>query len=549
MGRRKKISCKIEENAQKLSGKLLKEDVRCPVCLYILVEPVTMPCKHSACKTCFLSILKQTTLQCPVCRGRVGNFARQSMKSGKLINTGLWSDIQHEFKEELLLQQFNSIGKVDIMDNIVGDPAEPGEIREEFEKQMVLIHEANKDKDRVEQEEKDRRLAAALQDALNSSASLTRQQVAEQASGEKKPLERMGGSQEDAVNSLTKREGLYTPQSSSAAQDSKEESDSEGHCSDQEPQTSDKISSRRLFENLNLATSEMDKKQTSKSRKRKVSSGKENSEVRRKKKYWTQTKQFPGCSKRPRLAGTADLSISYADSEDDDEGSVTDPSSENSKKCDNTKKKMMTSCRNGEVVQHRELTKSSDVSASIRNQMCDTADSEAEVSFESFTDEIQQSSSSSLGKNEQSEKIRRSRKKSESNKGAARRVQKSKRCGQPQKRSSGSTAGSASSVTVCGPTAVVTQASDHLYDDAISLLQDLPVDMGRSMAVVAEQRAIEAQLRQEAEDAKFARCLQRHLASTTVDRTQGSGEEYGLRPRSRRTPPTIMLARDASPCY
>ncbi|KAK8728728.1 hypothetical protein OTU49_009115 [Cherax quadricarinatus] len=45
-------------------------DVMCPICLSILVEPVTLPCSHSLCRPCFNQHLAKTSLECPICRRR-----------------------------------------------------------------------------------------------------------------------------------------------------------------------------------------------------------------------------------------------------------------------------------------------------------------------------------------------------------------------------------------------------------------------------------------------------------------------------------------------
>ena len=49
----------------------------CSICLEILVEPITMPCKHRMCKPCFAKNLELTNLHCPFCKKRIGTWCRQ----------------------------------------------------------------------------------------------------------------------------------------------------------------------------------------------------------------------------------------------------------------------------------------------------------------------------------------------------------------------------------------------------------------------------------------------------------------------------------------
>ena len=74
-------------------------------------------------------------------------------------------------------------------------------------------------------------------------------------------------------------------------------------------------------------------------------------------------------------------------------------------------------------------------------------------------------------------------------------------------------------------------------------------------ALLAEQQSAEARLKQEQEDQKLAKKLQKQLEKFQVDRTFGSGEEYGLRSRRRVTSNsdvtnvTVTSLVDMSPTY
>uniref|UniRef100_A0A8C7YWY4 RING-type E3 ubiquitin transferase n=1 Tax=Oryzias sinensis TaxID=183150 RepID=A0A8C7YWY4_9TELE len=73
---------------------LSPEDCRCPVCLEIFVEPVTLPCTHTFCKSCFLESVDKAALCCPLCRKRVSTWARLHSKNQTLVNQALWRRIQ-----------------------------------------------------------------------------------------------------------------------------------------------------------------------------------------------------------------------------------------------------------------------------------------------------------------------------------------------------------------------------------------------------------------------------------------------------------------------
>lgn len=102
---------------------LSPEDCRCPVCLELFIEPVTLPCTHTFCKArrtnththtphnqpssdcsgvlvlqgCFLEAVDKAALCCPLCRKRVSTWARQHSRSRTLVNQQLWSRIQERF--------------------------------------------------------------------------------------------------------------------------------------------------------------------------------------------------------------------------------------------------------------------------------------------------------------------------------------------------------------------------------------------------------------------------------------------------------------------
>ncbi|XP_061431044.1 E3 ubiquitin-protein ligase RNF169-like [Lethenteron reissneri] len=79
------------------------ESCMCPVCLDILVEPVTMPCGHSLCAPCFAQCVEKAALCCPLCRARVSSWARRRAREpGGLLDAELWSRLRAQHPERCL---------------------------------------------------------------------------------------------------------------------------------------------------------------------------------------------------------------------------------------------------------------------------------------------------------------------------------------------------------------------------------------------------------------------------------------------------------------
>lgn len=76
----------------------------CYICRGVLIEPVTLPCSHVFCYTCFDQSMLETSHSCPLCRKRISNWIRSAKKSNNLIDAELWEKIQKQFKEQILLK-------------------------------------------------------------------------------------------------------------------------------------------------------------------------------------------------------------------------------------------------------------------------------------------------------------------------------------------------------------------------------------------------------------------------------------------------------------
>ncbi|XP_019961118.2 E3 ubiquitin-protein ligase rnf168 isoform X2 [Paralichthys olivaceus] len=139
------------------------EDCRCPVCLEIIIEPVTLPCTHTFCKVCFLETVDKSTLCCPMCRKRVSSWARLNSRNNTLVDQQLWHQIQSSFP---LQCERRLKGQEDEDDSgvLVCAPSvsRPGELRQEYEDQITKLTEEK----RVMEEEERRASDALIQRLL-----------------------------------------------------------------------------------------------------------------------------------------------------------------------------------------------------------------------------------------------------------------------------------------------------------------------------------------------------------------------------------------------
>uniref|UniRef100_UPI003AAC68F4 E3 ubiquitin-protein ligase rnf168 n=1 Tax=Centroberyx gerrardi TaxID=166262 RepID=UPI003AAC68F4 len=122
---------------------LSREDCLCPVCLEIFLEPVTLPCHHTFCKTCFLESVDKATLCCPLCRRRVSTWARLHGRNKTLVNERLWKQIQTAFPLQCQRRLSGQDGDDEDQEVSVSKPrvSQPGELRREYEDQISKLAE------------------------------------------------------------------------------------------------------------------------------------------------------------------------------------------------------------------------------------------------------------------------------------------------------------------------------------------------------------------------------------------------------------------------
>ena len=82
------------------SPSLRLSECLCPICMSILIEPVTMPCNHELCMPCFKQNVEEANFTCPMCRLRISNWARRSSRENRLINKKRGQEILAAFPEQ-----------------------------------------------------------------------------------------------------------------------------------------------------------------------------------------------------------------------------------------------------------------------------------------------------------------------------------------------------------------------------------------------------------------------------------------------------------------
>lgn len=97
----KRVSKSVKKSKVLDYNALILKDVLCPICRSILIEPVTLPCNHGFCSSCFDSTMQNANLVCPLCRIRIGSWLRKAKKEVKLINYELWDTIKSKFPQQV----------------------------------------------------------------------------------------------------------------------------------------------------------------------------------------------------------------------------------------------------------------------------------------------------------------------------------------------------------------------------------------------------------------------------------------------------------------
>ena len=92
---------KMDSHNNKVDEKMKWNDCLCSICRNLMINPVTLPCKHELCLACFKKTMDETSLACPFCRKRLSVWARRNTSSNTLVNNKRWSSIKKAFPKEV----------------------------------------------------------------------------------------------------------------------------------------------------------------------------------------------------------------------------------------------------------------------------------------------------------------------------------------------------------------------------------------------------------------------------------------------------------------
>ncbi|KAM8822180.1 E3 ubiquitin-protein ligase rnf168 [Synchiropus picturatus] len=140
-------------------------DCACPVCLEIFLEPVTLPCTHTFCKSCFLESLDKSTLCCPMCRKRMSTWVRHSSRNHSLVNQQLWEQIQAEFPDQCRRRlSGQDTLPVDHLAASFPRVSEPGAVRQEYQEEVSRLREEQRQLEQQQREASEAYICQLLQE-------------------------------------------------------------------------------------------------------------------------------------------------------------------------------------------------------------------------------------------------------------------------------------------------------------------------------------------------------------------------------------------------
>jgi len=108
-----------------------RNDIMCPICLDIFIEPITLMCNHELCKQCYEDHFHKADFRCPMCKKRLNSWARKAASKGSLINKKKWDFIQQNFPD-LIKKRLKGEDNFEVFQSDHICIAEKGEIHKEY---------------------------------------------------------------------------------------------------------------------------------------------------------------------------------------------------------------------------------------------------------------------------------------------------------------------------------------------------------------------------------------------------------------------------------
>ncbi|EHA97830.1 E3 ubiquitin-protein ligase RNF168 [Heterocephalus glaber] len=159
-------------------------ECQCPICMEILVEPVTLPCRHTLCNPCFRATVEKASLYCPFCRRRVSSWTRYHTRRNSLINLELWELIQKHYPKECKRRASGQEPEeIDEDCQPVRLLSQPGELRREYEEEISKVEaerRASEEEENKASEEYIQRLLAEEEEEERRQTEKRRSEMEEQ---------------------------------------------------------------------------------------------------------------------------------------------------------------------------------------------------------------------------------------------------------------------------------------------------------------------------------------------------------------------------------
>uniref|UniRef100_F7AJS0 RING-type E3 ubiquitin transferase n=1 Tax=Ciona intestinalis TaxID=7719 RepID=F7AJS0_CIOIN len=160
------------------NGTLTGEDISCPICLDIYIQPITLVCKHELCKSCYEDYFLKADFRCPLCKKRLSTWARRNPTVDLLVNVDKWSAIQQQYPDLVKKRLNGEDTHLEYHRPLSIQVAKQGIIHEEYE-EMRLKYERERLSQAEEEEAKSMELINQMMEEEKRQLEKTRQEQIE----------------------------------------------------------------------------------------------------------------------------------------------------------------------------------------------------------------------------------------------------------------------------------------------------------------------------------------------------------------------------------